>query len=236
MDFYRMKTCVDIHDVDYNGIAKTSSILKYIQSAAQAQLNDNGMSYDRLKENSRAFLLSRLKMEVLRPIRAYTPLTAITYPCESRGYSFLRCYALECDGETVARAMSVWALIDTATHALVRVNDFNLGLPTLPPNELVLGALKMPSSLIDVGGYGVHYGDVDQNRHMNNTKYPDMYSSFLPLGNKMIRSIAINYSSEAEIGDKLRVQRAEEGGFFYFRTVRSDGKVNSEAQIELCDI
>ena len=236
MDFYRMKTCVDIHDVDYNGIAKTSSILKYIQSAAQAQLNDNGMSYDRLKENSRAFLLSRLKMEVLRPIRAYTPLTAITYPCESRGYSFLRCYALECDGETVARAMSVWALIDTATHALVRVNDFNLGLPTLPPNELVLGAMKMPSSLIDVGGYGVHYGDVDQNRHMNNTKYPDMYSSFLPLGNKMIRSIAINYSSEAEIGDKLRVQRAEEGGFFYFRTVRSDGKVNSEAQIELCDI
>ncbi len=236
MDFYRMKTCVDIHDVDYNGIAKTSSILKYIQSAAQAQLNDNGMSYDRLKENSRAFLLSRLKMEVLRPIRAYTPLTAITYPCESRGYSFLRCYALECDGETVARAMSVWALIDTATHALVKVNDFNLGLPTLPPNELVLGTMKMPSSLIDVGGYGVHYGDVDQNRHMNNTKYPDMYSSFLPLGNKMIRSIAINYSSEAEIGDKLRVQRAEEGGFFYFRTVRSDGKVNSEAQIELCDI
>ena len=236
MDFYRMKTCVDIHDVDYNGIAKTSSILKYIQSAAQAQLNDNGMSYDRLKENSRAFLLSRLKMEVLRPIRAYTPLTAITYPCESRGYSFLRCYALECDGETVARAMSVWALIDTSTHALVRVNDFNLGLPTLPPNELVLGAVKMPSSLIDVGGYGVHYGDVDQNRHMNNTKYPDMYSNFLPLGNKMIRSIAINYSNEAEIGDKLRVQRAEEGGFFYFRTVRSDGKVNSEAQIELCDI
>ena len=236
MDFYRMKTFVDIHDVDYNGIAKTSSILKYIQSAAQAQLNDNGMSYDQLKENSRAFLLSRLKIEVLRPIRAYTPLTAITYPCESRGYSFLRCYALECDGETVARAMSVWALIDTNTHALVRVNDFNLGLPTLPPNELVLGAMKMPSSLIDVGGYGVHYGDVDQNRHMNNTKYPDMYSNFLPLDNKMIRSITINYSGEAQIGDKLRVQRAEESGFFYFRTLRSDGKVNSEAQIELCDI
>lgn len=236
MDFYRMKTFVDIHDVDYNGIAKTSSILKYIQSAAQAQLNDNGMSYDHLKENSRAFLLSRLKMEVLKPIRAYTPLTAITYPCESRGYSFLRCYALECDGETVARAMSVWALIDTNTHALVRVNDFNLGLPTLPPNELVLSAMKMPSSLIDVGGYGVHYGDVDQNRHMNNTKYPDMYSNFLPLDNKMIRSITINYSGEAQIGDKLRVQRAEEGGFFYFRTLRSDGKVNSEAQIELCDI
>ncbi len=233
---YRIKTEVDVHDVDFNGVAKTSSIMRYIQTAAQCQLTDNGMSYDNLKSNKRAFILSRLKLEVLRPLRAYTPLTAITYPCESRGYSFLRCYALESDGELVARAISVWALIDTESRSLVRVNDFNLGLPTLPQNGIILGAMRMPSTLVDIGGYGVHYGDVDQNRHMNNTKYPDMFSSFLPLENKMIRSITINYSAEAAMGDKLRVQRAEEGGFFYFRTVRSDGKVNSEAQIELCDI
>ncbi len=233
---YRMKTEVDVHDVDYNGVAKTSSIMKYIETAAQCQLTEGGMSYDNLKKGKRAFILSRVKLEVLKSLRAYAPLTAVTYPCESRGYSFLRCYALESDGEVVARAISVWALIDTETHALVRVNDFELGLPTLPQNGLVLSAMKLPSTLIDVGGYGVHYGDVDQNRHMNNTKYPDMYSNFLPLQDKMIRSITINYSNEAAIGEKLRVQRCEEGGFFYFRTVRSDGKINSEAQIELCDI
>lgn len=233
---YRIKTTVDIHDVDYNGIAKASSILKYIQGAAQCQLNEGGMSYDELKRNNRAFLLSRMKLEVLRPLRAYTPITAITYPCESRGYSFLRCYALESDGEIVARAISVWALIDTETKVLVRVNDFNLGLPTLPQNGLVLGAMKMPSTLTDIGGYGVHYGDVDQNMHMNNTKYPNMYSNFLPLNKRMIRSISINYMNEAQIGDKLRVQRSEEDGLFYFRTIRSDGKINSEAQIELMDI
>lgn len=236
MQDYRMKTEVDVHDVDFNGVAKTSSILKYIQTAAQCQLTEGGMSYDNLKNQNKAFLLSRLKLEVLRPLRAYTPLTAITYPCESRGYSFLRCYGLECDGELVARAISVWALIDTESRGLVRVNDFNLNLPTLPQNGLILGAMKMPSTLVDVGGYGVHYGDVDQNRHMNNTKYPDMYSNFLPICDKMIRSITINYSNEAQIGEKLRVQRAQENGLFYFRTIRGDGKVNSEAEIELCDI
>lgn len=233
---YRMKTEVDVHDVDFNGVAKTSSIMKYIQSAAQCQLTEGGMSYDNLKSNNRAFILSRVKLEILKPLRAYAPLTAVTYPCESRGYSFLRCYQLESDGEVVARAISVWALIDTESRALVKVNDFNLGLPTLPQNGLVLGAMKLPSNMTDIGGYGVHYGDVDQNRHMNNTKYPDMYSNFLPLTGKMIRSITINYSNEAQIGEKLRVQRGEENGFYYFRTVRSDGKVNSEAQIELCDI
>ena len=233
---YRMKCEVDVHDVDYNGIAKTSSIMKYIQSAAQCQLTESGLSYDNLKNANKAFVLSRIKLEVLKPLTEYTPLTATTYPCESRGYSFLRCYSLEADGEVVARAISVWALIDTESRALVKVNDFELGLTTMPQNELVLGPMKLPSSMTDIGGYGVHYGDVDRNMHMNNTKYPDMYANFLPLQNKMIKSITINYSSEAQIGEKLRVQRGEADGYYYFRTVRSDGKVNSEAQIELADI
>ncbi len=236
MDAYRIKETVDIHDVDYNGIAKTSSIMRYIQTAAQCQLTERGMSYDSLRERRRAFILSRIKLEVLKPLRAYAPLTAISYPCESRGYSFLRCYELEEDGITVARAVSVWALINTESHALVRVNDFELGLTVLPPLDMTLGHMRLPSELTDIGGYGVHYGDVDQNMHMNNTKYPDMYSNFLPLDGRMIRSITINYSNDAHIGEKLRVQRAEKSGIYYFRTVRGDGKINSEAEIELCSI
>jgi len=236
MNAHRIDEIVNVHDVDYNGVAKTSSIMRYIQSAAQSQLTSNGMSYDELKDRHRAFILSRLKLEVIRPLRECTPLTAISYPCESRGYSFLRCYELLSDGETVARAISVWALIDTESRALVRVSDFELGLATLPPLDLAIGAMKLPSELTDVGSYGVHYGDVDRNMHMNNTKYPDMYSNFLPLAGKMISSIAINYTGEARLGEKLRVQRASIGDTYYFRTVRSDGKTNSEAEIKLVDI
>ena len=236
MSEFKTHTFVDIHDVDYNGIAKTSALMRYIQSAAQTQLTQNGMSYEELRAKNRGFILSRIRMEVTGPIRAYTPLTAITYPCESRGYSFLRCYELLQDGISVAKAISVWALIDTEKRSLIRVNDFDLNLPTHTPNEIVLGHIKMPAELIDVGGYGVHYGDVDQNRHMNNTKYPDMYSNYLPLDGKMIKSITIHYNNEAVIGEKLRVFRTNVGDNYFFRTVRSDGKVNSEAQIELSDI
>lgn len=236
MSAYKQNITVDIHDVDYNGVAKTSSILRYIQSAAQSQLTEKNMSYGELREMGRAFILSRLNMAVPKPLTAYTPLTAVSYPCESRGYTFLRCYELLCEGETVARAISAWALIDTETRALVRVNDFNLPISTLPPIDLALPRIILPTELSDVGGYGVHYGDVDQNMHMNNTKYPDMYSNFLPLKDKMISRIAINYSSEAALGEKLRVMRACRDGVYYFRTTRSDGKTNSEAEIELTDI
>lgn len=236
MNGFKIKTEINVHDLDYNGIAKASAILKYMQTAADSQLAERGMSYTDLKGMGRAFILSKIRLEMNRALREGEPITAITFPCESRGYSFLRCYGLEQDGVTVARAVSLWALIDTNDRSLVKVNDFELDLPLLPPLDLAFNRFRVPDSAIDVGGYGVHYGDVDRNMHMNNTKYPNMYSNYLPLAGKRISSISINYMSEARIGEKMRVLRAEDGDLYYFRTVKSDGTVNSEAEITLCDI
>ncbi len=236
MEYYRKKIEVDIHDVDFNGVARASSLMKYIQGAAQSQLTDNGLSYDVLKSRKRAFILSRIKMEFTETVRAYEKLEALTFPCDSRGYSFLRCYALERDGKTIGRAVSVWALIDTDTRALVKVSDFELGLETYSPLDLTLTRISHPTEMITAGTYKVEYGMVDQNKHMNNTVYPDMYSSFLPLENKRIESISISYLAEAPHGDTLTVQRGFFDNAYYFRTIRSDGKINSEAEIRLSDI
>ena len=145
-------------------------------------------------------------------------------------------FTLKLGEETVARAVSAWALVNTDSRSLVKVNDFDLGLPVLQPLDLALPRIIMPSEIADVGGYGVHYGDVDQNMHMNNTKYPNMYSNFLPLKDKMISKLSISYLNEAKMGEKLRVLRAQKDNIFYFRTVRGDSKINSEAEIELSDI
>ncbi len=236
MQDFRTNLIVDIHDVDFNGVARTSALMKYIQSAAQTQLTVNGMSYDELRAKNRAFILSRIKMEFTEAPRAYEPLTAITFPCNSRGYSFLRCYKLKKGDITVGRAVSVWALVDTDTHALVRVNDFDLGLETYDPLDIPFSRFVIPCNIAEVGTYTVTYGDTDQNMHMNNTRYPDMYSNFLPMNKKRIESITISYLNEAKMGDALRIMRVEYDGLYYFRTIRPDGKINTEAEIRLCEI
>ena len=48
--------------------------------------------------------------------------------------------------------------------------------------------------------------------------------------------MSIAYLNEAPFGEVLTVQRAFEDGRYYFRTLREDGKVNTEAEIELVDI
>ena len=207
---FRTNLIADIHDVDHNGIARTSSLMRYIQSAAQTQLTLNGMSYDELKGMKRAFILSRIKLEFTEPVRAYEPICAVTYPCDSRGYSFLRCYALEKNGRTIGRAVSMWALIDTETRALVKVNDFELGLDTHEPHSLELTRFTMPAAIREVGTYTVNYGDLDQNCHMNNTRYPDMVCDYLPDGVvPRIRTMHLEFAKEAKFGSTLRVLRGE---------------------------
>ena len=236
MNEFMLPIRVDIHDVDFNGVCRASSLLRYVQSAAQAQLNGNGMSYDNLKKMNRAFVISRMRMEFDAPVYPYEAIEAITFPCESRGYSFLRCYQLNRDGKAIGRAVSIWALIDTEKKSLVRVGDFPLGLPLLPPLDLSVSHVRMPAEIREVGTYTVTYADTDQNRHMNNTRYADMYASFLPMEGMRIRALSISYLAEAPMGETLHVFRYEKDGIFYFRTVREDGKVNSEAEIELAKI
>ena len=68
---------------------------------------------------------------------------------------------------------------------------------------------------------------------MNNTRYPDIYATFMPMDGMRIAEITINYANEAPEGDILTVYRGKANGYYYFRTVRTDGKTNSEAEIRL---
>jgi len=228
---------VDLHDVDFNGVCRASSLLRYIQTAAQDQLTMNGMSYDELRERGVAFIVSKMKLEVYSPILTYDSLQAVTYPCESRGFSFIRSYELRRAGVTVARALSVCALIDITNHSIIKVSDFDLGLIPLPvPTDISISHFACPREMQPCGKYTVTYADLDQNNHLNNTKYGDVISNFLPLNKKRIASIVISYLNEARFGEALSVYREEIDGKIYIRTVRADGKVNCESEITLTDI
>ena len=233
MEYFKKEISVDTHDIDFNGVCRASSMLKYIQSAAEAQLTANGMSYDQLKDSARAFIISRMHIEIGSAARADDKLTAATFPCDSRGFSFLRCYQLARNGEVIARAISVWALVDTNTRSLVKVADFDLNLPTFAPLDIALGHFRAPSTLVKVGEYTPVYADLDRNGHINNTRYADIYANFLPMDKKRISTLTISFVSEAKQGEILDVLLAKEDGAYYIRTVKPDGKINSEARITL---
>lgn len=230
---------VPIHDTDVNRIASSSAVLRYMQEAAHLQFETQRPTLAELRNEGKAFILSKLNMSIYQPIYGYDILTAETWPCESKGVSFNRCSRILRGGNIIAELSSVWALVDINTRRLLRVTDFSWNVENEPPLELDSPArIKIPKDmqLSLVGERFIVYSDLDINEHMNNTNYPDMFCDYLPMIGRRVVSISINYASELHNGETIKIYLGENDGIYYIRAIKENGIVGAEAEILLDEI
>ena len=225
--------CVDAHDTDFSEIARPAALLRYMQSAANMQLHTLGPTNDDLLSMGQAFVLSKLNIVFHSPVNAYDQICADSWSCESKGFSFNRCFSIKKDGETVTEASSVWALIDVVTHKPFRVEEFHPNFDPDPPIFLDLPKrLHLPDGLNEVGAHRVTYGETDRNRHMNNVRYLDMLCDFMDMETLFWEKASISFLSEAKTGEVLRIFEKTIGDEHFFRSIRQDGRTNIEAYIK----
>lgn len=230
---------VSPHDLDLNNILSASGALRFLQDAAYSQMYHNPPTMDDLRAEGKTFILSRVAMSLYAPVYVQEKLVSQSWACESKGYSFNRCCRLLRGEETVAELCAVWALVDTESGRLLKIDEYAQTYENEEP--LTLDAptrIRIPrdASLSLVGEYAVNYNDVDVNRHINNTNYPDILCSFLPdMTEKRASKISIAYIHEAPLGESIKVylSRGEEEDSYFIRTLRADGQTNVEAYIEL---
>ena len=233
---------VSPHDLDFNNILSASGALRFLQDAAYGQMYYNPPSLDQLRAEGKVFLLSRVSMSLYTPVYAMEKLVAQSWSCESKGVSFNRCSRLLRGEETVAELSSVWALVDAENGRLLKIEDYGQSYTNEPALTLDAPArVRIPrdASLTLSGEYTVSYNDVDVNRHINNTNYPDILCGFLPdMTEKRVSKLSISYLHEAPLGENIKIylSRGEEEDSYLFRTLRADGQTNVEAYIELDNI
>ena len=227
---------VKFHDTNSNEIVGPSHILKFMQETSMRHMKARKPSYEELFAENKAFILSNIRIEMYNPIYAYQDIVAKTWACPSRGFSFMRSYSIEANGEIMAEAHSTWALVNTEDKKLYKVSDVDLSnydteepvslehpLRIRIPNELPL-ALR--------GEFTVRYTDTDLNGHMNNTNYPNMLINAMPSPEKiMVKSLAINFISDVKAGESVKIYMAKTDGKHYFRSVKDDGTINIEAEM-----
>lgn len=249
---YQGPFTVTTHMTDADGICRASEAIRFIQEAAAAQLEERGPSIATLNARNQAFFLSRISVDLLRPMRAYDSGTVSTWPNPGKGFVFDRCYTCEVDTENgslpTISAAAQWALINTETHELLRADaspiDFTREDRT-PVSIPLRFRIPKDTELCEVGKKEILYSDIDKNMHLNNTHYPDVYCDRLPMQGKRVAAIAIAFQKEAPLGETVTVYRsdaiADEADptleTYYFRTVRlSDGQTNTEAVVKLKSI
>ncbi len=229
---------VNSHDIDVCGNLRASAVLRYMQEAANLQLYTTGYSYDSMRKDGRVYILGRLNLSVYGAVHAHDTLTAETWLYECRGAVFNRAHRLFCRGVLAAEAITVWALVGVEDKKIYRVTDIDtsqhIDTDTVGIDAPArLNLRDMPLSLC--GEREVYYADCDGNGHMNNTVYPDMLFSFTPearqkTGQRVV-SLNVSFQNEAPLCDVLKIYTASSDGARYFRTVRSDGKTNVEAEM-----
>lgn len=231
---------VDLHHCDATGSLKVSALLKFMQECSTVQLENSEISQKNLLDNGKSYLLTRLNMSVYKPVCAYDEIEVSTWPCESRGLSFTRCYQARRDGNIVADVITVWSIYDFARGRLCRVSDFEFDIETEDALELDSPArIHIPSelNLTLAGERAVVYSDLDSNGHINNTNYPDIICDFIPdMNKKRVIMMSISYVSEALYGETLKVYTTNSDGQYYIRTLRPDGAVNCEAIVMTEDV
>lgn len=234
---YLMHVSVPVHDTDARHIARPSSVWRWLQEAANRQMRAEGPSYDELMERGLSFLLSRMCVDFVRPIRQYEDLTVETFAIPSRGFSSERGYRLiDRDGAVVAAGLSVWALYDLNAGRLARVEaigrEYTGGDP-VAVSAPIRFAIPETVEFATAGERRVVWSDVDVNLHVNNTGYPNILCDFLPDPSKGdLTGMSIYYRSEAKLGETVTVLRGEEtvpeGVRYWFRTLVGE-RINVEA-------
>ena len=227
----------DAHDEDYNRHIRPSAILRYMQVAANTQLHTYGPTTEDMLKSGRAFILSSIDLTFLKPLTSYQTIISETWPCPARGYTLPRCYVLHDEaGEEVALGYSQWALVDIASHNILRANELTLGVPLDVPFETKPKRFVVPhiKEMKKAGTYVVTYAQTDLNHHLNNTYYPDMFANFVSLDGRRISHMGIRFLKEAPFGETLTIYVDEGETSCRFVSVREDGEINAEAEMTFC--
>ena len=227
------------HDCDPDLIIRPSQVLMYMQECANRQCRAIDLDLDEIHQRDGiGFIMSRIQVSIDAPLPPYIRIWVNTWCPPSRSYSFNRCFEIEYDGKTYARASSEWVLVHLEDKRFIKAEDFPAA--SLFPRDEPIDKSELPrrtripssAQLIEVGTREIRYSDLDYNMHMNNTKYPNMLCDFLPDAIKLrVCGMSLAFHKEAAYGDELCVERATDGnGTWYFRT-RKEGALCLEAML-----
>ncbi len=212
------KILICSYDVLPDGNVKPSALQRYFQQLALDDIAACGATYPVLRELSMVFVLTKLRLDIEKPIRSGEEILLRTYAYKVEGVTFFRAFELYRGEELVCLADSRWVLLNYKRRTIMRPADLPFPIPEKRPS---VAFSVMPRRISQNGlpemtvTRTVLLTEVDENHHLNNCYYSDYILDHAPLDvcRTPIQSMCILFDHEAYIGDQLelRYQRIEEG-------------------------
>jgi len=218
MEPYEITYRVLASDTDAYRRLRVSRLFTMLQEAAIAHTEFLGAGRDKTLDRGLLWVVT-LQQAVIRRMPAYDDVIRLrSLPGEMLHAFYPRHYALtDGDGETLATASALWALMDAETRTMVFPAQSGVAIPGAKPawETFFPAAPKLPQAAAEQR-FTVPYSYVDLNGHMNNTRYFDLAEDLMPpaLRARPLCEVRTEYTGEARLGETITLQtEAREDAF-----------------------
>ena len=209
---YTFDSRIRYSETDSEGKLTMASLINYFQDCSTFQSEDLGLGLAYLKEMHMVWVLSSWQIAVERYPAMGERVTVGTLPYSLKGFLGYRNFFLKDErGEFLAKANSLWSLLDTGTNK-----------PTAIPEAMTEGyrleerlAMDYAPRKITVPAGGelrepvtVKQHHLDTNHHVNNGQYIQMAREYIP-EDFPIRQMRAEYKKQAFLGDMLMPRVAQ---------------------------
>ncbi len=238
---YSQEFTIGSFDSDWHGNAKLTSICNYLQEIAGNHVDQIGQGMDDLNQKNHAWVLSRMRIKIIRPAKWKECIRIETFPTGIKGLFGARDFRIyDQANKIIALASSYWLVVDLKSHRPMRPNQIVKHMPLGNYPEVFDDELEKLAPVSDqaklIEEIKVHYSDIDINRHVNNVKYLkwliDAFSSET-LIEKQILELEINFLHELKLGEHIQIfqEQNDHQHMSCKITSKTTGKENCRAQI-----
>ena len=223
------------HDTNANREITPSAVLTFMQETTNMHIQTMYPNLEYIRDMlHQAFILTKVYMRFYEPAYAYDKITVETWTgVESRGFTFYRSFAIKKGDVTIADALTTWCLIDTQDHKLLPVTKFENNFQDEESLKVDMPRkIKFPADkeLEFVGDRRIVYSDIDYNKHMNNTHYPNMLVDFLPSPEEYrVKELMLTFVKGSIYNETIRINRVQDNDVFYFKAFNSEDNIALEA-------
>ncbi|NLL79504.1 MAG: acyl-[acyl-carrier-protein] thioesterase [Clostridiales bacterium] len=224
---YSFKSRVRYSETDQSGRLSLEAMIDYFQDCSTFHSEVLGLGMEYLKAHHMAWVLSSWQIVIEDYPKLCDEIEIGTFPYGFKGFFGYRNFFLKDETERLlAKANSVWTLLDTQTMRPVRPNtDMTEGYILEPKLSMDYAPRKIeiPEHGKQQGMIEVKHCHIDSNHHVNNGQYVRMAMEYLPEGFK-IGELRAEYKKQAVLHDMIVSSVYEQGNRYVVALCDKDEK------------
>ena len=215
---HRVWMRVGSRDVNLFRRLKPSAMLELFQELSVVHAGSLGFGTEQVLSRGAVWVITMQRIEINRMpeetelifLESWTGKTShLLYP------RFYRIYDEK--GEVLVNASSLWTLMDIESRKMLSTEQFGQEIIDMANgSEAAMPGAPKKASAETSSFFTVPYSFLDQNGHMNNTRYLDLAEDIVPaaLEGKKLKTILTRYQNEARHGDTIELQWQELGSIY----------------------